>query len=75
MTAARSSRSKWDSIRCFVTVLAIPCKRSTRREPTGFLYRKSIVSPLANFTLLAASQVGEARLRVHAILSWMSYLK
>jgi len=25
ITAARSSRSKCDSIRCFVTVLAIPC--------------------------------------------------
>jgi hypothetical protein len=34
MTAARSSRSKWLSIRCLVTVLAIPCGTAGRR-PRG----------------------------------------
>lgn len=65
ITAARSSRSKWDSTRCLVTVLATPFewrpgKKGGKQIPwvvTPWTFREATGSPQDNRKALSFSRI------------------
>ena len=64
MTAARSSRSKWLSMRCFVTVFAMPCRWPACNEICAaamFTVPRRLLAHQVSAALAAEGHAGNVR--------------